>query len=175
MGKLAGFGFILEFTSRTSQPALSIVTLRRYVRTIGNVPDIRLSQAITLEQFPTDAISEGNHRRVSNHTIEIFLQISFLIFIELRQEHSQKLDAAGGIEAASPRCARKPARRLSLRASLHTYFSHLIFARRFASPGPRAADLTPRRIVSPSGLARSYYLTCVNVGRICTAIVILLV
>jgi hypothetical protein len=94
----------------------------------------------------------------------------------------KKLDAAGGIEAAGIFVRRgvlgAPGNRLGgylSGASLYTYFSYLIFARRFASPGPRAADLMPRRIVSPSGLARSYYLTCVNVGRICTAIVILLV
>src|SRR5665811_2493034 len=31
-GKLARFGFILEFAGRASQPALSVVALRRYIR-----------------------------------------------------------------------------------------------------------------------------------------------
>ena len=63
LGKLARFGFILEFAGRASEPALSVVALRRYVRAIGNIPDIRLGQAISLEQFPSAAISERNHQR----------------------------------------------------------------------------------------------------------------
>jgi hypothetical protein len=63
LGKLACFGFILEFAGRARQPALSVLALRRYVRTVGNVPDIRFGQAISLEQFPSATISEGNHRR----------------------------------------------------------------------------------------------------------------
>lgn len=63
LGKSARFGFILEFARRAGEPSLSIVALRRYVRAVGNVPDEWLGQAIGLEEFPSDAISEGNHRR----------------------------------------------------------------------------------------------------------------
>jgi hypothetical protein len=63
LGKSARFGFIPEFAGRARQPALSVIALRRYVRAVGNVPDKWLGQAISLEQFPSAAISEGNHRR----------------------------------------------------------------------------------------------------------------
>jgi hypothetical protein len=46
-GKLLGLGFCLEFAGRASGPALSIVALGRNVRTIGNVPDIVISQVPT--------------------------------------------------------------------------------------------------------------------------------
>jgi len=91
LSKLARFGFILEFAGGARKLALSIVALRCYVRAIGNVPDKWLGQAISLEQFPNAAISEHNHRRYPFFIIGFFIRISFLIFIELRQE-SAKFD-----------------------------------------------------------------------------------
>ena len=61
LGKLLRFGFRLEFAGRANEPALSIVALWRYVRAVGNVPDIGLSQAISLEQFPRAATLEAYH------------------------------------------------------------------------------------------------------------------
>ena len=95
----------------------------------------------------SDAISEATDRRVSNRTIEIYtvLVISFLQSSLSTSATPQKLDAAGGIEAADLRSTRS---RRRARKPLGGYlsaglFTDPVFARRYASPGPRAADLIP--------------------------------
>src|SRR5665647_3236119 len=78
-GKLTCFGLILEFAGRARQPSLSVVALRRYVRAVGNVPDIRLGQAISLEQFPSAAISKATIDGI--HFYHIYYRILFTNFM----------------------------------------------------------------------------------------------
>ena len=58
LGKLPRIDFSLEFAGRANAPALCVVALGHYVRTVRNVPDIGLYQALNLEQVERAATSK---------------------------------------------------------------------------------------------------------------------
>jgi len=105
-GKLLRVGFRLEFSGRADESTLAVFPPGSYVRAIGNVPNLGVSQAICLEDFPRTT-SRGNHRLESSFRYGDQFTNCAMTLIELRQEQSQKsiqgsANQAAGFGATSP-------------------------------------------------------------------------
>ena len=81
LGELLGLGFRLELPGRANRPALLMLALGHDVGTVGNVPDIRVGQANSLEHVQHAFLPQ------KATCLPLYSLKNFAVsFIELRQE-----------------------------------------------------------------------------------------
>jgi hypothetical protein len=92
LGKPPRFGFILEFSGRAND-VIAVFALRRYIRTIGNVPDIAPGHVIGLKQV--------QHLLPRKAVLDAIIYFSGVapVFLELGQKLRNSIDRGDALAA----------------------------------------------------------------------------